>query len=40
MSDPCGHLSVACISVGPLVAQFLADPASVRSQTLTEPVSR
>jgi homoserine O-acetyltransferase len=36
LDSPCGHLSFACISVGPIVAQFLADPASVRSQTLHE----
>lgn len=36
----CGHLSLSCISVGPIVAQFLADPASVRSQTLKDPSSR
>jgi len=39
LDSPCGHLSVACISAGPVVAQFLADPSSVRSQTLKEPAS-
>jgi hypothetical protein len=34
---PCGHLSLTCISVGPIVAQFLANPASVTSQTLKDP---
>jgi homoserine O-acetyltransferase/O-succinyltransferase len=34
LDSPCGHRSPACISVGPTVAQFLADPASVRSATL------
>jgi homoserine O-acetyltransferase len=37
LESPCGHLSLSCISVGPVVAQFLADPTSVRSQTLREP---
>ncbi len=36
LDSPCGHLSLSCISVGPVVAQFLADPASVRSQILKE----
>lgn len=34
MDSPCGHLSLNCVSIGPTVAQFLADPASVRSTTL------
>ena len=34
MDSACGHLSLSCISVGPTVARFLADPASVRSETL------
>ena len=34
LDSPCGHLSFTCISVGPIVAQFLADPSSVHSQTL------
>ena len=38
LDSPCGHLSFACISVGPIVAQFLADPASVHTQTLREDV--
>jgi homoserine O-acetyltransferase/O-succinyltransferase len=38
LDSPCGHLSLACISVGPTVARFLADPGSVHSETLTEPV--
>ena len=33
----CGHESFRCISVGPIVSQFLADPASVRSSTLHDP---
>jgi homoserine O-acetyltransferase/O-succinyltransferase len=34
LDSACGHTSFACLSVGPLVAQFLADPESVRSTTL------
>jgi homoserine O-acetyltransferase/O-succinyltransferase len=34
MDSPCGHISPDCISVGPTVAKFLADPASVHSETL------
>lgn len=37
LDSPCGHLSPGCISVGPTVARFLADPASVQSKTLQEP---
>ncbi len=37
LDSPCGHISLGCISVGPIVAKFLADPASVRSQTLHDP---
>lgn len=40
LDSPCGHLSLSCISVGPVVAQFLADPASVRSQTIRESSGR
>ncbi len=40
LDSSCGHLGLSCISVGPVVAQFLADPSSVRSQTLKEPSSR
>src|SRR5881398_1197792 len=36
LDSPCGHLSPGCISVGPTVARFLADPASVHSETLQE----
>ncbi len=39
LDSPCGHRSLACISVGPTVARFLADPASVHSETLQEPTS-
>jgi homoserine O-acetyltransferase len=37
LDSPCGHLSPGCISVGPTVARFLTDPASVHSETLQEP---
>lgn len=37
LDSPCGHLAFTCISVGPTVAQFLADPGSVRSKTLHDP---
>jgi len=40
LDTPCGHLSLACISAGPVVAQFLADPGSVRSQTLHDRAAR
>jgi homoserine O-acetyltransferase len=36
LDSPCGHESFRCISVGPTVAQFLADPASVHSLTLRD----
>jgi len=36
MDSPCGHQSAGCISVGPIVAQFLANPSSVHSQTVKE----
>lgn len=36
LDSPCGHVSLGCISAGPMVTQFLADPASVRSTTLHE----
>jgi homoserine O-acetyltransferase/O-succinyltransferase len=34
VDSPCGHASLRCVSLGPTVAQFLADPASVHSMTL------
>ena len=37
LDTPCGHMGLACISAGPTIAHFLADPASVRSETLHEP---
>ncbi|MGA8222844.1 MAG: alpha/beta fold hydrolase [Candidatus Acidiferrales bacterium] len=39
MDSTCGHQSPRCVSVGPIVAQFLADPASVHSMTLLDPVN-
>jgi homoserine O-acetyltransferase len=39
LDSACGHLSLACISVGPTVARFLADPSSVHSETLHDPSS-
>jgi homoserine O-acetyltransferase len=37
LNSPCGHQGFSCISIGPIVAQFLADPSSVHSQTLNDP---
>jgi homoserine O-acetyltransferase len=37
LDSACGHISFTCISIGPVVAQFLAEPASVRSTTLHDP---
>ena len=34
IDSPCGHLSMDCVSIGPIVSKFLADPASVHSMTL------
>jgi homoserine O-acetyltransferase len=39
LDSPCGHLSFTCISTGPTVAQFLADPSSVHSQTMHDTAS-
>lgn len=36
LDSPCGHESPECVSAGPVVAKFLADPASVHSGTLRE----
>ena len=36
LDSPCGHLSFTCISVGPWVAKFLADPGSVTSMVLDD----
>ena len=40
LDSPCGHLSPGCISVGPTVARFLDDPASIQSETLQDPTRR
>lgn len=40
LDSPCGHRSLSCISVGPIVAQFLADPSSAHSETLRDPSNR
>ena len=34
LDSSCGHQSFTCVSTGPTVAQFLADPSSVHSETL------
>ncbi len=39
LDSPCGHISLDCISVGPTVAKFLADPTSVRSETLHDAMN-
>lgn len=36
LQSECGHSSLSCIPIGPTVAKFLADPAPVRSTTLSE----
>jgi homoserine O-acetyltransferase/O-succinyltransferase len=40
LNSTCGHQSFTCISLGPTVASFLADPASVHSQTMQDPANR
>jgi homoserine O-acetyltransferase/O-succinyltransferase len=40
LDSPCGHLSLSCISVGPVVASFLKDPESVQSETLQDRGNR
>jgi homoserine O-acetyltransferase len=40
LDSPCGHISLDCISVGPTVSRFLADPASVHSETLHDVSKR
>lgn len=36
LDSACGHTSFACVSIGPTVAQFLADPGSVHTMTLQD----
>ncbi len=40
LNSSCGHLSLDCIAVGPVVAKFLADPESVSATTLLESGSK
>jgi homoserine O-acetyltransferase len=40
LDSSCGHISLDCISVGPTVAKFLADPSSVRTETLHDANKR
>jgi homoserine O-acetyltransferase len=40
LDSPCGHISLDCISVGPTVSRFLADPPSVHSETLHDASKR
>ena len=40
LDSPCGHQSFTCISLGPTIARFLADPRSVRNETLQDPGNR
>jgi homoserine O-acetyltransferase len=37
LDSACGHQALGCISAGPIIAQFLAEPSSVRAQTLHDP---
>jgi homoserine O-acetyltransferase/O-succinyltransferase len=39
IDSTCGHVSFLCVSVGPIVAQFLTDPTSVHNMTLEDPVN-
>jgi homoserine acetyltransferase len=39
LDSSCGHRSLSCISVGPIVASFLADPSSIHSMTLHDPAN-
>src|SRR5260370_21995811 len=40
LDSRCGHISLDCISFGPTAPKFLADPASVRTETLHDPSNR
>jgi homoserine O-acetyltransferase/O-succinyltransferase len=40
LNSACGHLSPGCISIGPIVAGFLENPASAKSQTLQDAANR
>jgi homoserine acetyltransferase len=37
LDSACGHTSFACLSIGPLVAQFLSSPESLHPTTLRDP---
>jgi homoserine O-acetyltransferase/O-succinyltransferase len=39
MDSPCGHLALDCISMGPTVAKFLADPSSAHSEVVRDTAS-
>jgi homoserine O-acetyltransferase/O-succinyltransferase len=40
LDSPCGHIALDCISAGPIVARFLADPSSAHSETLLDSNKR
>jgi homoserine O-acetyltransferase/O-succinyltransferase len=40
LDSPCGHISLDCVSAGPIVAKFLAEPSSARTETLHDPAAR
>jgi homoserine O-acetyltransferase len=40
LESPCGHISTACVSLGPTVASFLDNPASAHSETLRESTKK
>jgi homoserine O-acetyltransferase len=40
LDSACGHISSTCISIGPIISQFLAEPTSVHSTTLHDPSKR
>ena len=40
LESPCGHLSLGCVSAGPIVRKFLDDPASVQNTTLHGSANR
>jgi hypothetical protein len=39
VDSTCGHRSFRCVSIGPIVAQFLANPAAVHSTTIQDPAN-
>jgi homoserine O-acetyltransferase/O-succinyltransferase len=40
LESPCGHISTACVSVGPVIANFLDRPSSTHSETLKETTKK